>query len=84
MISNEQLLMQIDKHLKHARISGSEQSVRESLVAIKALCDVALEAEVLPQAAPITISVPMTPQVLHTQPAVLKEEDANGDSLFDF
>ena len=83
MISNEQLLMQIDKHLKHARISGSEQSVGESLVAIKALCDVALDAEVLPQA-PITSSVPMTSQVLHTQPAVLKEEDANGDSLFDF
>ena len=83
MISNEQLLMQIDKHLKHARISGSEQSVRESLVAIKALCDVALDAEVQPQA-PITSSVAMTPQVLHTQPAVLKEEDANGDSLFDF
>lgn len=83
MISNEQLLIQIDKHLKHARISGSEQSVRESLVAIKALCDVALEVQI-PSQAPITKSVQSTSTILPTQPVALKEEDANGDSLFDF
>lgn len=83
MISNEQLLMQIDKHLNHARINGNEQSVRESLVAIRALCDVGLETQI-PSQAPITRSVQSTSTVLPTQPVTLKEEDANGDSLFDF
>ena len=83
MISNEQLLMQIDKHLTHARVSGDEQSVRESLVAIKALCDVGLDAQI-PLQAPIHRTVQTTSTVLPTQPVALKEEDANGDSLFDF
>ena len=83
MISNEQLLMQIDKHLKYAKINGNEQSVRESLVAIKALCDVALDAQI-PLQAPITGSVQPTSTILPTQPVTLKEEDANGESLFDF
>lgn len=83
MISNEQLLMQIDKHLKYANISGDEQSFRESLVAIKALCDVGLEVQV-PLQAPITKVEQATSTILSTQPVALKEEDANGDSLFDF
>ena len=83
MISNEQLLMQIDKHLKHARISGNEQSFRESLVAIKAICDVGLEAQISLQA-PTTSSIQTASPILPTQPVALKEEDANGESLFDF
>ncbi|QUG40436.1 YwdI family protein [Psychrobacillus sp. INOP01] len=83
MISNEQLLMQIDKHLKHARNNGNEQSVRESLVAIKALCDVGLEVQI-PSQAPIARSGQTTSTILPTQPLALKEEDANGESLFDF
>lgn len=83
MISYEQLLMQIDKHLKNARINGNEQSVRESLVAIKAICDVGLEAQIPSQASP-TRSVQTTSTILPTQPVALKEEDANGESLFDF
>ncbi|MER2171616.1 MAG: YwdI family protein [Psychrobacillus psychrodurans] len=83
MISNEQLLMQIDKHLKYAKNNGTEQSIRESLVAIKALCDAGLEGQI-PSPAPITRSVQTSSAILPTQPVALKEEDANGDSLFDF
>ncbi|MET0959048.1 MAG: YwdI family protein [Psychrobacillus psychrotolerans] len=83
MISNEQLLMQIDKHLKYAKTGGNEQSFRESLVAIKALCDVGLEVQI-PLQVPTTRSVQTTSAILPIQPVAIKEEDANGDSLFDF
>ncbi|MER2237904.1 MAG: DUF5327 family protein, partial [Psychrobacillus sp.] len=42
MISNRQILMQIEKQLQEAKTASGEQSIRESLAAIKALCDVAL------------------------------------------
>jgi len=83
MISNEQLLIQIDKHLKSAKVSENEQTFRESLVAIKALCDAGIEVQ-MPLQAPITKREQTASTILSTQPVALKEEDANGDFLFDF
>lgn len=84
MISNEQLLMQIDKQLQQAKITGNEQTKREALAAIRALCDLALETGTSPfsQATSVVQAVPMAPTI--QQPVALKEEDANGESLFDF
>lgn len=83
MISNRQILLQIEKQLQEAKTASGEQSIRESLAAIKALCEVALtvpqtESPTVLQTAAVkatTLTAPSTP---------LKEDDANGESLFDF
>lgn len=83
MISNDQILKQIAKQLQLAQLSRDEQSMRETLAAIRALCDVALDSSLVttPVAAPVPVRLA---QVVTTQPSVLREEDANGASLFDF
>lgn len=81
MISNEQILMQIEKQLYQAKMLGNEQSVREALAAIRALCDVALDSSAFP--APVSRDL-STVQISPAQPIALKEDDANGESLFDF
>ncbi|WP_144512065.1 YwdI family protein [Bacillus sp. FJAT-22090] len=81
MISSEQILTQIDKQLQQAKMAGNDQSKREALAAIRALCDVILDSAA-PSQTPIVKEL-STP-VLSTQPIALKENDANGESLFDF
>lgn len=84
MISNEQILMQIEKQLRHAKTKDSEQSIREALAAIRALCDVALDtATFQPPVEMATISRVQQQPIL-TQTKTLQEDDANGESLFDF
>lgn len=82
MISSEQILNQIDKQLQQAKTAGNEQSKREALAAIRALCDLALDSVPSPSYAPIVQEV--SAPILSTQPIALKENDANGESLFDF
>lgn len=82
MISNDHIIMQIDKQLQHAKVTGNEQSKREALAAIRALCDLALESVATSQASPVVQAIPVAPTI--QQPVALKEEDANGESLFDF
>ena len=83
MISNRQILMQIEKQLQEAKTASGEQSIRESLAAIKALCDVALT---VPQTeSPTVLPTPTVKAATLTGPSTpLKEDDANGESLFDF
>lgn len=82
MISNEHIIMQIDKQLQQAKVTGNEQSKREALAAIRALCDLALESVSTSQVPPIVQAVSVSPTI--QQPVALKENDANGESLFDF
>lgn len=84
MISNEQLLMQIDKQLQQAKITSNEQTKREALAAIRVLCDLALESgpSLFSQVPSGVHEIPNAPTI--QQPVALKEEDANGESLFDF
>ncbi|TQR08751.1 YwdI family protein [Psychrobacillus soli] len=90
MISSEHILMQIDKQLQQAKTTGNEQSKREALAAIRALCDLVLDS--VPSAslqAPSVVQVPRVVQAVSVaptiqQPVALKEDDANGESLFDF
>lgn len=78
MISNEQILTQIEKHLYKAKMDVNEQTTREAIAAIRALCDVVLDSSVS-----VASPIQLTP-VVSAQPTMLKEEDANGESLFDF
>jgi len=84
MISYEQIFMQIDKQLQQAKITGNEQTKREALAAIRALCDLTLESapSSSPQAPSVVQAVSIAPTI--QQPVALKEDDANGESLFDF
>ncbi len=89
MIPLSRVVTEINKHVSVAKGKGDDQSIRDSLVAIRALCDVALSEQpiVNPPVMPIQFAQPTQPT-----PAVqtisggerMKEEDANGDSLFDF
>ncbi|MEI4768966.1 YwdI family protein [Psychrobacillus sp. FJAT-51614] len=81
MIASEQILNQIEKQLYKAKMDSNESSTREALSAIRALCDVVLDSSsTLP---PATNPVLATPNI-NAQSNVLKEDDANGYSLFDF
>ncbi|WP_153730315.1 YwdI family protein [Sporosarcina obsidiansis] len=92
MISSEQLLVEIEQQVRLARHAANEQTRREAVSAVRALCNVMLSNSAtetgkltfqhkpnnLPQHA--SIGKPVTS--LQEQP--MREEDANGESLFDF
>lgn len=85
MISSEQILNQIEKQIKLAKMDADGQSAREALAAIRALCDVVLDSPKARHSINIPIvSQPIDTAVLSTKAAPLKEDDANGESLFDF
>ena len=88
-ISVQQLLRKIEDELKQAKSSNFEARIRERIHAIKALCELALDES------PKSISQPekapsvsfSKEQIINVQsrPARLKMDDeANGESLFDF
>jgi hypothetical protein len=80
MIPLDRVLTEMEKQLLAAKTAGDEQSMREAFSAIRALCEVALSPEHPP--APRKLHVQQTPSV--NQHEKLQEEDANGDSIFDF
>lgn len=86
MIPYSRVVTEIEKHVSIAKIRGDDQSIRDSLLAIRALCDVALseQPDVKPLSMPIQIaqSAPTVPSISAGER--VKEADANGDSLFDF
>ncbi|MGM0896847.1 MAG: YwdI family protein [Bacillota bacterium] len=86
-IETTRILDEIDKHTARAR-EGDPEKIRESLAAIRALCDLLLEdgtqapkkPRAMPLAATETVNRPQTvPSATR-----LQEEGANGDSLFEF
>lgn len=85
-IETTRILDEIDKHTARAR-EGEPEKIRESLAAIRALCDLLLEdgmkAPRKPRAMPLQTETATGPQSV---PAAtrLQEEGANGDSLFEF
>ena len=82
MISYEVLLKQIEKHVGSAKNATSDQVMREQLTAVRALCDVLLNNE--QQVIAEERVFPQVHQQLHVQSPPLRNEDANGDSIFDF
>ncbi|MCA1033333.1 MULTISPECIES: YwdI family protein [Bacillaceae] len=86
------LLAKIEKELQGAKSSSSEEMIRERVYSIKALCELLLEGEktssepVRPAASyipqPVQESVPLASI---QQPRKMNmENEANGDSIFDF
>ncbi|MGE7917321.1 YwdI family protein [Viridibacillus sp. NPDC093762] len=99
MISHELIVTEIDKHLLQAKHAQNEQEIREALSAVRALCDVVLAKSSETIARPLEMqnsqvvqaqNIQSSQQMMQTQiPAAittnkLHEEDANGDSIFDF
>lgn len=92
MIPYSRVVTEIEKHVSIAKSRGDDQSIRESLLAIRALCDVALSEQ--PNVKPLNmpIQIAQTSQIVSPPPVVqtisagerVKEAGANGDSLFDF
>lgn len=87
MITQQTILAQIDKLSAEAR-QLPEQQAREKFAAIQALCEVVLAGAttVTPQAyvAPLAKSAPVFTQPVAIPSQKLQEDDANGESLFDF
>ncbi len=95
MISYEVVVAEIAKHVAQAQSVRNEAQMREELSAIRALCDVALHNKGLEssiKAIPkmMTNTVPPLTQKTSVQMPQsltankLEENDANGDSIFDF
>lgn len=90
MISRETLLQQLEQYVAAAKQAGTEQQFREQLVAVRALCDVALATGASQQTVRIQqiteqpMLVPVSQPVQKMPSAKLQESDANGDSIFDF
>ena len=86
MITYDRILSEMERQLSTARRSGDESQMRESLAAIRSLCEVALGGSVettekiVPKKILMNESQPLTS--LEGKP--LEEEGANGSSIFDF
>lgn len=86
MISTKSLILEMERQLAFAKQSGDEQSMREAFAAIRSLCEVALGGPTV-KAEPIQPKMLQmdTPQKISSlQATPLKEDDANGNSIFDF
>lgn len=81
MIPLNRLLSEMEKQLAAAKTAGDEQTMREALSAIRSLCEVALSAESNPVS--LKLHAQQSPSVIQHEKK-LHEEDANGDSIFDF
>lgn len=97
MISYEVIVAELAKHVTQAQSATTDQHIREELSAIRALCDVALlHTEESKLSSSKSIPKMMTNMVnpLPQQTSVqspqslnankLQEDDANGDSIFEF
>jgi hypothetical protein len=97
MISYEVIVTEIAKHITQAQSATSDAYIREELSAIRALCDVALQSEEAklpssPNFPKLTTKSVVNPLPQQTSGQVsqslmvnkLQEDDANGDSIFDF
>ena len=85
MIPLSRVVAEIEKQVSAARLRGEESAIRESLVAIRALCNVALEEQVeTRQTEPARIAQTAPAMTAVSTGERIKEDDANGDSLFDF
>ncbi|MCP8968013.1 YwdI family protein [Ectobacillus ponti] len=79
-ISAEQIVMKMTQELAAAQQEPAK--LREHVAAVRALCDLLLEAQ--PAALPASPVMPAVPQpMFRTMPLPAKEEDGGG-SLLDF
>ncbi|MGN7938881.1 YwdI family protein [Virgibacillus sp. 6R] len=92
------LLQKMEEELTKAKQSASDKEIRERLIVIQSLCDVILDEQKnslhIPSPQPNQINpaelqkmmgnFSSAPKPQQTSSNLYKEDDANGDSLFDF
>jgi hypothetical protein len=92
-ISVEKLLKKIEEELKLAKNSTKQENLREKVYSIKILCELILDEKQSQQELPVKAAAyqPVMVQPAVQQPVSLNqpkklemEDEANGDSLFDF
>lgn len=94
-ISVDKLLTKIEDELKQAKTSTKQEHLREKVYSIKILCELILDEKQVSkeiQINPATVYQPMMAQpTFQPQPTTLNQpkklemdNEANGDSLFDF
>ncbi|MBS4190033.1 YwdI family protein [Bacillus sp. FJAT-49705] len=93
-ISVQQLLGKIEKELMEAKDSSTTARMRERVQAMKSLCELILDEPETTKgisSTPTAYMPPAVQQVQPVQPASIQqtkrlemEDEANGDSLFDF
>ncbi|MFS0774626.1 YwdI family protein [Neobacillus sp. 3P2-tot-E-2] len=93
-ISVEKLLRKIEEELTLAKNSPRPENLREKVYSIKILCELILDEKQRSKEAPqnpVPAFQPVTVQPSFVQPVTLNqpkkiemEDEANGDSLFDF
>lgn len=93
-ISVNKLLRKIEEELTLAKNSTKQENLREKVYSIKILCELILDEKQRHQEAPLNpvpAYQPVTVQPAFQQPVTLNqpkklemEDEANGDSLFDF
>ncbi|MBE7125239.1 YwdI family protein [Bacillus mycoides] len=93
-VSSDKILNKMANEIAKAKSSAGQQS-KEHLLVVRALCDLLLDEQVEPStyrepqvqsqiigSQPITTVQPVMP--VSGEPVYVKEEGANGKSLFDF
>jgi hypothetical protein len=84
-ISMRKLLQKMEQEINYAKSSSSEAKVRERVQAIKTLCELVLEEPENTTKFKSEMVTPASVTYPVNQPNKLQVDDeANGDSLFDF
>lgn len=88
-ISVEQLLKKIESELHKAKQAEGTAKLRENVHSVKILCELILEDTGSGAVRSVPEMVALQPQIQPITPTTLsvkklEEEEANGDSLFDF
>jgi hypothetical protein len=88
-ISVEQLLKKIESELHKAKQAEGTTKLRENVHSIKILCELILEDSGTGTVRSVPERIASQPQIQSITPTTLsvkklEEEEANGDSLFDF
>ncbi|MBE4907703.1 YwdI family protein [Bacillus luteolus] len=77
------ILTKMQTELDQAKQTNNEEKVKEHLVIIRTLCDLVIEeGNKIEQPQPTTPSIQQP--ITTAQATKLKEDDGNGDSIFDF
>lgn len=85
-ISVHKLLAKMEEELRQAKLSDNEGHMRERIHAIKTLCELLLEDQSKIEKKVQAASSPAAyiPSQVVSPPKLKMDEEANGDSLFDF
>lgn len=94
MISVQTLLQQIERHTQLAKSTDNDQEIREQLIAIRTICELALAEQssnisvtkqhIQQQNLTQTVQLSNTTQVSLSSSPLKEDDGANGNSLFDF